>query len=59
MQTMLQVWQKAPYIPPKGESQNACHTIDNTSAFLLQIFIARKNKNARSPNDYAGELKSW
>jgi len=50
---------KPPTFPPEGESQKACRTIDNTSAFLLQIFIARKNKNGRSPNDYAGELKSW
>jgi len=59
MQTMLQVWQKAPYISPKGGRQKGMPQDSNTKAFLLQIFIARKNKNARSPNDYAGELKSW
>jgi hypothetical protein len=59
MQTMLQVWQKSPYIPPKGEGKKACHTIATQGHFCCNVFIARKNKNARSPNDYAGELKSW
>jgi hypothetical protein len=50
---MWQVWQTNKLI-----CLNLCHTIETQGYFLLQLFIAIKNKNTRSPNDDAGELKS-
>ena len=54
-QPLLSVWQKTknyfPYSKPHDE-QHEC-------VFVTLIYLTIKNKNARSPSDSAGELKSW
>jgi hypothetical protein len=49
MQTMLQVWQKAPYISPKGGRQKGMPHDSNTRAFLLQCFYCATKQKCTKP----------